>query len=351
MAWIRNRPTGLVYHDPKLAQAGYALVPQDREVALVASDGEIAHRWPAELRAGYARLVEPDLLMVLVGGDPMVPPKIANGEIVGIVELDARGKRVWEYEGERLHHDAWRLEDGSYHVLGFEPLSRELSEAIQGGFPHEDDPEQIWGDTIEHVHRDGRRETIWRAADHLDPNTQVMCPLDNRKEWTHGNSIRVTRDGSWLLSFRMTSTVAKIDRESGAVTWAWGPGETSHQHDARELANGNILVFDNGVHRPRAPGFARVVEVDPDSDEIVWQYTARTILAFQSFMGGGAQRLANGNTFISEAATGRIFQVTKEGETVWEWVNPHMTDTLFGPTPIVFRSHWYEPGDPRLPIT
>jgi len=42
--------------------------------------------------------------------------------------------------------------------------------------------------------------------------------------------------------------------------------------------------------------------------------------------------------------------VTPEGETVWEWVNPHLLDTLFGPTPAIFRSHWYARGDSRLPF-
>ena len=349
MAWIRNRPTGLVYRDAEQAYEGYALVPQGDRVLLIGTGGEPVHQWPVPSALSYARLLADGSLLGLLGGDPKAPPKIANGEIVGIVEIDAAGTIVWEYDGDLLHHDVWRLEDGSYHAIGFESLSREFSESIRGGSPHEDDPDCIWGDTIEHIRRDGSRETVWRAADHLDPETQVICPLDSRKEWTHANSIRVMRDGSWLLSLRMTSTVVKLDRSSGAVLWSWGPGFTSHQHDARELENGHILMFDNGVHRLRAPGFARVLEVDPATGEIVWQYLDRTILAFQSFMAGGAQRLANGNTFITEAATGRLFQVTGNGETVWEWVNPHLADSVFGPTPVVFRSHWYGRGDPRLP--
>jgi hypothetical protein len=351
MAWIRNRPTGLVYHDEGRAFDGYAIVPQGEAVRLIDASGETAHVWPMPSGVPYARLLPDGTLLGLLGGDPKEPPQIANGEIVGLVEIDAAGRIVWEYHGGQLHHDAWRLEDGSYHVLGFEPLSRELSEAIRGGCAHADDPERLWGDTIEHIRRDGSRETIWRAADHLDPETQVICPLDSRKEWTHANSIRIMRDGSWLLSLRLTSSVVKLDRRTGAPLWTWGPGNTSHQHDARELEDGHVLIFDNGVHRERAPGFARVVEVDPATDEIVWQYLDRTILAFQSFMAGGAQRLPNGNTFITEAATGRLFQVTREGETVWEWVNPHLVDTVFGPTPVVFRSHWYARDDARVPET
>ena len=352
MAWIRNRPTGLVYHDPAQAHDGYALAPQGDHVLLIdAATGKPAHAWPADPGIMYARLVPNGNLVVTLGGDAKAPPKIANGEYNAIVEVDASGKRVWEYRtDDLLHHDLWQLDDGSYYALGFEKLSEEQTRALRGGSPHQDDPAQSWADTIEHIRRDGRRETIWRSSDHLDPETQVLCPLDSRKEWTHGNSLRVMRDGSFLVSMRMTSTVLKLDRTTGKVLWSFGgAGLLSHQHDARELDNGNILIFDNGVHRVRAPGFARVLEVDPATGNIVWQYLDKTILAFQSFMAGGAQRLANGNTFITEAATGRLFQVTPQGETVWEWVNGCLVDTVFGPTPVVFRAHWHDRGDRRLP--
>jgi hypothetical protein len=38
---------------------------------------------------------------------------------------------------------------------------------------------------------------------------------------------------------------------------------------------------------------------------------------------GNAQRLPNGNTLINEACFGRFFEVTPQGETVWEYVNPY----------------------------
>jgi hypothetical protein len=38
---------------------------------------------------------------------------------------------------------------------------------------------------------------------------------------------------------------------------------------------------------------------------------------------GSAQRLANGNTFICESAFGRLFEVTPQGETVWEYIIPY----------------------------
>ena len=38
---------------------------------------------------------------------------------------------------------------------------------------------------------------------------------------------------------------------------------------------------------------------------------------------GGVQRLANGNTLITESMGGRAFEVTRDGKIVWEFVSPH----------------------------
>ncbi len=350
MAWIRNRPTGLVYSDLDKYAPGYALAPAGEIIRLLDVTGETVHTWNAPSAVAYARLLAGGNLVVLLTGDPVKPHPIANGGIEGLAELGPDSELLWQHHDDMLHHDAWRLEDGSYYCPGWEPLPPEISARVQGGWPHEDDPEQIWGDVIVHITRDGGREVVWRAGEAMVPEEHPICPIDNRKEWAHMNALRMTRDGHWLASFRMTSTVAKIHRQTGELLWQWGPGQTSHQHDARELDSGNVLMFDNGVHRTRMPGFARIVEVDPNTDQIVWQYMDKVMLAFQSFMGGGAQRLANGNTYITEAATGRLFQVTAEGETVWEWVNPDLLPSSFGPTPVIWRSHWYAPGDPRLPL-
>ena len=43
---------------------------------------------------------------------------------------------------------------------------------------------------------------------------------------------------------------------------------------------------------------------------------------FFSWNVSGAQRLPNGNTLITEGAPGRAFEVTVDGEIVWEYINP-----------------------------
>ena len=78
--------------------------------------------------------------------------------------------------------------------------------------------------------------------------------------------------------------------------------------------------------RPRPNGansFARassrVLEINPVTLELVWSYTGPR---FFSSNISGAQRLANGNTLITEGPSGRLFEVTKEGQIVWEYIYP-----------------------------
>ena len=79
-----------------------------------------------------------------------------------------------------------------------------------------------------------------------------------------------------------------------------------------------------------------MLEVNPITREIVWQYTADDsgdpVWTFFTSFVGNVQRLPNGNTLINEGMNGRIFQVTPEGEIVWEYVNPY-TGSVVNPYP------------------
>ena len=114
------------------------------------------------------------------------------------------------------------------------------------------------------------------------------------------------------------------------------------QHDAHWISDGfegagNILMFDNGMGRGGSD-FSRIVEITPpllvggDYDlrpgsayepvAPAWLYEGDPPETFYSQNISGSQRLANGNTLICSGATGRFFEVTAEGDIVWEYVNP-----------------------------
>ena len=98
---------------------------------------------------------------------------------------------------------------------------------------------------------------------------------------------------------------------------------------------GNVLIFNNGTDEERA--YSTVDEIalsadgysyrlDPGSayrtDEVVWSYAAAPPRSFYAPVRSGAQRLPNGNTLIADGPSNRIFEVTREGKTVWEFTHP-----------------------------
>jgi hypothetical protein len=138
------------------------------------------------------------------------------------------------------------------------------------------------------------------------------------------NGVSEMPDGNLLLSFRDISTVVMINRATGAVYWKLGAPPLAGQHAPHLLANGNVLLFDNGPHRlDHSFPFSRVLEIDPATEAIVWKYQETRVADFFSPRLSNAQRLPNGNTLINEGWFGRFFEVTREGSVVWEYVNPY----------------------------
>src|SRR5215471_16408348 len=91
----------------------------------------------------------------------------------------------------------------------------------------------------------------------------------------------------------------------------WAPPPLSGQHAPVPLPNGNILIFDNGpTCLDQTFPFSRVIEVNPATKEIVWEYHDAFPPSFYSDRISNAQRLPNGNTLIKEGQFGRFFEVT-----------------------------------------
>ncbi len=223
-------------------------------------------------------------------------------------------------------------------------------------------------------------------------------------DWMHTNSMSTLGPNRWydggdahfhpdniIWDGRQTNIIAIIDKPTGKIVWQLGPDFTSApspqkmipdlqsnlcilpaipahkkmgqiigQHHAHLVprglpGEGNLLVFDNGgaagygSPNPGAPtgldnarrDFSRVLELDPLTQEIKWQYP-RPVMGpgsnrfFSSFV-SSAQRLPNGNTLITEGNSGRLIEVTAEHETVWEYVSPYPHRRL--KTPLVYRAY------------
>lgn len=147
--------------------------------------------------------------------------------------------------------------------------------------------------------------------------------------FSHVNTIEIINEdiegvcskGDILLSSRDMSLVGILNLEKQRFVWTWGPGVISGQHQPTLLDNGNIMMLDNGW---KGRNYSRVIELDPVTKEIKWEYTANIKKDFFTAGMGGCQRLPNGNTLIAESCSARVFEITKDGKIVWEFYNPNI---------------------------
>lgn len=240
-----------------------------------------------------------------------------------MLEVDPAGNIVQQWEDPYAHHDQNHLDDGTLLYTTLQPLSPAEANTVKGGIPGSEAPDgKIYSDSIKHVDpRTGKTLWFWRLIDHVDPSVFPLQPHYTRDHYPLINSVSFLRDGNILASLRSVSAVIIISRKTGEVIWHLDSTVIAQQHHATELEDGSILIFDNGVYRHHESfPYSRVIQVDRATKQIVWQYRDRNPMMFFSPFMGGAQRLENGNTFITEAAHGRVFEVTKQGEIVWEYV-------------------------------
>jgi hypothetical protein len=245
-----------------------------------------------------------------------------------MMQVDPAGNVVSEHRDPRAHHDQHHLVNGEILYTTLEALTPEQAASIPGGIPESEAPDgKAYGDCIKHVDAAGNLLWSWKAIEHLDPTLFPLQPHYAREHWPLINSVYPLQDGNILASLRSVSAVIIISRSTGSVIWHLDSTVVAQQHCASELPSGNILIFDNGTFRHRESAtYSRVIEVSRSDKSIVWEYKDPHPMTFFTPFMGGAQRLKNGNTLITEAAFGRVFEVTSEGKMCWEWVNEEFAD-------------------------
>ena len=336
---------GVLVSKPDKAYQGYNLFCSRimPEVYLMDMAGAIVHTWSRpedDIWVWDHAVMQPD-------GDVIVINKFKD-----LLRLawDSKVVRRWEMD---VHHDVAVLPDGSLYAI------------IRGAEPHRGLIVRF--PSIVHFSPEGEEMDRWYTYEHL---AEIMETFDRRSfldtildsmlaagaeieltetvpgkieantlkdgrvlyDYFHLNTVTIlpetplgTRDprfraGNLLICFRNVNQIAILDRDTKEILWVWGEGMLQWPHHPTMVENGNILVFDNGVLR----GWSRILEVDPVTGSVEWEYVADPPETFYTYEKGSAQRLPNGNTLICDGDNGRAFEVTREGEIVWEWLNPAM---------------------------
>lgn len=306
----------------------------------------------------------------------------------------------------RQHHDYQR--EGSsvgYYSPNSEPLVDRGNTLIlchENIINNDISQQLLLDDKIIEVNWEGEIIWEWKANEHFnelnfdeaaknilyrDPN---MRPASGGMgDWLHINSMSTLGPNKWydngderfkpeniIWDSREANIIAIIEKSTGKIVWKLGANYNENeevkklgwiigQHHVHMIprglpGEGNILIFDNGgwagygSPNPSSPtgrqnakrDYSRVLEIDPTTLEIVWQYTPAEAgliepldsSRFYSPFVSGSQRLPNGNTLITEGSDGRIFEVTKEHEIVWEFINPYKNKINMN---MVYRSYRY----------
>jgi len=340
--------SGVVTHKANMAWNGYnlyccGLCP---DVVLMDMEGTVVHRWVrpvGEEGQWHHAITLPDGGAVAISNEPK-----------SLMRLDWNSNLMWKKDIP-CHHEVLLTPDSTLYVI------------IDERLPYRD--LQVTFPVIVELTLDGEEISRWSACGHLDEMKRVFdtgsfldtildemlaegrqspalkrigirreaSPLPDGGvlyDYFHMNTVSVLpetplsaldrrfRRGNLLTCFKHVNQIAILDKDTGEPLWAWGEGVMQWPHHPTMLENGNILVFDNGSHRR----FSRVMELDPLSMTVEWEYVGDPREDFFSYSRGSAQRLPNGNTLICEGDKGKVFEVTGEGEIVWEWLNPVIRD-------------------------
>lgn len=226
----------------------------------------------------------------------------------------------------------------------------------------------IWDHLIQDY--DATKENYGTVADH--PELMDLNYYQNREseDWVHTNAVDYNEELNQIaLSLHNMGEIIIIEHTEtseiaaghtggqygmgGDILYRWGnprvydAGDANDQyffgqHDVNWIEDGypgegNLLVFNNGLGRKDGE-YSSVDEIVTPITEsgtyslnageafgpttTAWTYLEDPPENFYSANISGAQRLKNGNTLICEGANGRIFEVTDDGEMVWEYINP-----------------------------
>ena len=370
MGWSAFRKTGLTFHNPGLSVKGYTLfTPSGGEATyLINMTGQVVKRWQFDdFSPSHPQLLSNGHLLIS-GREQAMSERIKaaekkdfeddltlhftrlGGGYSCLREYDFDGNLIWSYENPAMHHDFLLTEEDHLLLPTWTALPDEIAKQVRGGVRsrRKKQPPML-GDDILEIDRDGNEISRCHTWQLFDPRRDPIRPLQDRREWTHMNSIDLTADKNFIVSCRNNSKVAIIDREAQAMTWKLGPPEVSHQHHATHLPNGNIQIFDNGMNKPFALPSSRIIEVDPKTSKIEWEYKGSPPQQFYSGHISGVQRLSMGNVLICEGTSGRLFEVTRKGEVAWEWITPFVSGKDDGSRSTwIYRAYRYRLEHPAV---
>jgi len=319
---------GVTIYDPKLAYNGLNLYVSGHapEAILMDMRGNVLHKWRLEAKRVWSDFKPPEgnesyhfwrRAYMYPNGD-----LIAIFDGIGLIKIDRDSNLIWAYDG-RAHHDIFVADDGRIYTLTVEPKLLPEIDATRPVF-------EEFVVVLDESGRELKKVSIVKCLENSDYAPVLKrIRVEGQGDILHTNTVELLdgrlshispafKKGNVLISIRYLDLVAVVDLDAERVEWAL-TGLWRWQHDPTILENGHMLVFDNlGLKSA-----SRVIEIDPFTQEVYWEYAGTPDAPFFTESCGSNQRLPNGNTLITESEAGRAFEITPDKRIVWEFYNPH----------------------------
>lgn len=256
---------------------------------------------------------------------------IYNYNLLGLVRLGMDGKVVWRLPYQ-THHSVHRADDGNLWVCGMKEHTKPDARFANRSLPFDEY-------TILEVSPEGTILQEWSVADILRKNGWAGLLYFGDKvskgdlaesDVLHMNDVELFPDamkegifgqGDILVSLRDINTVFVFNRHTEKIKFI-SIAQVVRQHDPDFIDGNTISIFDNNNIAPEEDGPQSqivIISALDNSSRIFYKGTPEN--PFYSFVGGKHQWLPNGDLLISESVNGRAFEINRQGEIVWEYIN------------------------------
>lgn len=377
---LAQQTVGLFINEPS-ALNGYTLFGNNEKTYLIDNCGFLVNSWESDYNPGLSMyLLENGNLLRTA----KISGSFSGGGLGGRFELfNWEGNLLWSYKyadnNVHPHHDIEPLPNGNFLAIAWEKHSQ--SDAQQNGRKHNG---EVWSERIVEIEMIGNSQANivweWRLWDHLiqdyDSGKLNFGDIAQHAELVDINYLGdgVGTDGDWVhlnaisyqkgldqivVSSRNFSEIWIIDHSTctaeaashsggnagkgGDLLYRFGNPQAYQrgnlsdqlffrQHDARWTQDGSQLsVFNNEFTLGKSAVQIWTPPINSNGTYVLennepfgpdffdWEYSAN---GFNSKTMSGAQHLPNGNLLICEADDGHLFELTKEKEIVWEYINP-----------------------------
>jgi hypothetical protein len=314
--------------------------------------------------------------VIAAGGDPS--RDYTDAYCDGVLEVDKNGNEIWR----------WRFLD---HVI--QARDPKAPNYVAKGKTIADYPGKLdldWVTDQSRVNGDGTPGVIndWQHTNALDYNEKLDHIAINAKHWSE---FYIVDHGATFVPNDPEKSIELAAGDAGDFIYRFGnpsaykQGKPSGDKDEGDYqmygchniewiddglpGAGNMTIYDNGCYNPMGR-MSSVLEINPFLDangkntgwyvnppdagydrnniskQIAWSFESYKGKTFYSHNVSNAQRLPNGNTFVCAGRPSHLFEVTPDGEVVWEYINPlgnqgllTVLPTSYNNTNSVFRAY------------